>query len=103
VTRRFKLRFSITVNFIDDVELDVIPLDICGIVLGSPYLYDRRDIFYRHENKYHLFKNGVEYIVRAHTKKLNLSLVNARKMKRLVNASNNFVLLMIKPKENVEI
>jgi hypothetical protein len=32
----------------------------------------------------------------------NLSLVNVGQMKRLVNASKNFVLLMIKPKENVE-
>ena len=39
VTRKCKLKFSITANFIDDVELDVVPLDICGIVLGSPYLY----------------------------------------------------------------
>jgi hypothetical protein len=102
VTRRCKLRFAITTNFIDEVELDVIPLDIYGIVLGSPYLYDRKDIFHRHENKYHLFKNGVEYIVRAHTKKMNLSLVNAGQMKRLVNASKNIVLLMIKPKYNIE-
>jgi hypothetical protein len=55
VTRRCKLRFSITANCIDEVELDVIPLDICGIVLGSPYLYDRRAIFHHHENKYHFF------------------------------------------------
>jgi hypothetical protein len=102
VTRRCKLRFAITAHFIDEVELDVIPLDICGIVLGSPYLYNRKAIFHRHENKYHLFKNGVEYIVRAHTKKMNLSLVNAGQMKRLVNASKNFVLLMIKPKDDIE-
>jgi hypothetical protein len=102
VTRRSKLRFAITAHFIDEVELDVIPLDICGIVLGSPYLYDRKAIFHHHVNKYHLFKNGVEYIVRDHTKKMNLSLVNAGQMKRLVNASNNFVLLMIKPKDDIE-
>ena len=76
VTRKYKLRFAITKNFIDEVELDVVPLDICGIVLGSLYLYDRKYIFHRHENKYHLFKDGVEYIVRVHSKKLNLSLVN---------------------------
>jgi hypothetical protein len=77
-------------------------LGICGFVLGSPYLYDRKVIFHRHENKYHLFKNGVEYIVRSHTKKMNLSLVNAGQMKILVNASKNFVLLMIKPKDDIE-
>jgi hypothetical protein len=102
VTRKCKLRFAITTNFVDEVELDVIPLDICGIVLGSPYLYDRKAIFYRHENKFHLFKDGVEYVVRAHTKKMNLSIINAGQMKRLVNASKNFVLLMIKPKNDVE-
>jgi hypothetical protein len=102
VTRRCKLRFSITLEFIDEVELDDIPLDICGIVSGSPYLYDKRATFHRHENTYHLFKNGVKYIVRAHIKKLNLSLVNVGQMKRLVNARKNFVLLMIKPKDNVE-
>jgi hypothetical protein len=102
VTRRCKLIFSITANCIDEVELDVIPLDICGIVLGSPYLYDRRAIFHHHQNTYHLFKNGVEYILRAHTKKMNLSLTNDGQMKRLVNASKNLVLLMIKPKDNDE-
>jgi hypothetical protein len=102
VTRRCKLRFPIIANFIDEVELDVIPLDIYGIVLGSPYLYDRKAIFHRRENKYHLFKNGIEYIVRSHTKNMNLSLVNAVQMKRLVNASNNFVFLMIKPKYDIE-
>ena len=102
VTRKCKLRFAITANFVDEVELDVIPLDICGIVLGSPYLYDRKAIFYRQENKYHLFKDNVEYVVRAHTKKMNLSIINAGQMKRLVNASQNFVLLMIKPKKDVE-
>ena len=102
MTRRSKLRFAITANFIDEVELDVIPLDIYGIVLRNPYLYDRKAIFHRHENKYHFFKNGFEYIVRAHTKKMNLSLVNAGQMKRLVNASKNFVLLMIEPKNDIE-
>jgi hypothetical protein len=33
---------------------------------------------------------------------LNLSLVNVGQMKRLVNASKKFVLLTIKPKDNVE-
>jgi hypothetical protein len=41
---------------IDEVDLDVLPLDICGIVLGSPYLYDRKAVFFLHEKKYHLTK-----------------------------------------------
>ena len=48
--------------------------------------------------KYYLIKDGFEYIVRAHRKKMNLSLVSVGQMKRLVNSSKNFVLLMIKAK-----
>lgn len=78
-------KFVVTANFVDEVELDVVPLDILGVVSGNPYLYDQKTFFYHHENKYHLFKDGVEYIVRAHRKKLNISVVNAGKAKRLVN------------------
>ena len=64
-------------------------LEISGIVLGSPYLYDRKVVFHHHENKYHLFKYGIEYIVRAHKKKTSLSLINAGEMMRIMNASQN--------------
>ena len=90
------LRYAITTHFIDMVELDVVQLDITGMVFGSPYLYDRKAIFHRHEKKYHLFKDGKEYIVRADRKKLDTSLVNVGQMKRLVNASQNLTLMMIK-------
>jgi hypothetical protein len=59
VKKQCKIRFSITSKFFDEVELDVVPLDICGIVLGSPYLFDRKSIFYHEENKHHIFKDGI--------------------------------------------
>ena len=102
VTRKCLFKFAITEKFIDEVEQDVVPLNISGIILGSTYLYDRKAVFYHHENKYLLLNNGVEYIVRADRKKLNISLVNAGHMKRLVNASKNFVLLMIKKTNDID-
>ena len=36
VTKQCRLRFSITSRFVDEVDLDVAPLDIYGFVLGSP-------------------------------------------------------------------
>ena len=36
VSRKCILCFAITTHFIDTIELDVVPLDISGIVLGSP-------------------------------------------------------------------
>ena len=77
VTRKCLLRFAINSNFIDEVELDVVLVEISSIVLGSSYLHERKEVFHRHENKYHLFKDGIEYIVRAHKKKTSLSLIHA--------------------------
>jgi hypothetical protein len=75
VTKQCKIRFEITSKFFDEVELDVMPLDICYIILDSLYLFDMKYIFYCEENKYHLFKDGVEYIVRSHHIKIDIYLV----------------------------
>jgi len=37
VSRKCIFRFAMTANFFDEVELDVVPLDISGIILGIPY------------------------------------------------------------------
>ena len=58
VTKKCRLKFSITYVFMDEVNLDVVLLDVFGIVLGSPYLHGRKAIFYREENNYHFFKDG---------------------------------------------
>ena len=42
----------------------------------------------------------MEYIVRAHKIRTNLAIVSAGQMKRLVNASKNFVLMMVKMKND---
>jgi hypothetical protein len=87
VIKKCKLWFEITSSFIDEVELDVVPLEICKMVLGSPYLYNRKVVFYGEQNKYHIFKDGIEFIVRAHQMKTNLIVFTARNMKMLVNSS----------------
>ena len=58
-TRKCILRFAINSHFLDKIELVVVPLEISGVVLGSPYVYDRKVVFHRHENKYHFFKDGI--------------------------------------------
>ena len=83
---------------ITEVDLDVVPLDICGIVLGSPHLYDIKVVFFHHEKKYHLTKGGVEYIVRAHNMRINTTLVSAGKMKRLINTNKRYLLMVVREK-----
>jgi hypothetical protein len=98
VTKQCRVIFSIASKLFDEVDLDVVPLDICGIVLGSPYLYDRNTIFFCHENKYHLTKGGVEYIVRAHNMRVNTTLVSAGQMKRLININKRYLLMVVREK-----
>ena len=62
-------------------------------------MYDKKAMFHHYEHKYHLLKDGVKYIVRAHRKKLNISLVDVGQMKRPVNASQNLRLLIIKQRD----
>jgi hypothetical protein len=50
VMKQCKIKFVVSVDFIDEMELDVIPLDMCGILFGSPYMYMRDAIFMRREN-----------------------------------------------------
>jgi hypothetical protein len=68
-------------------------------VLGSPYLYERKEVFFHNENKYHLTKGRVEYIVRAHNMKVNTTLVSAGQMKRLINTNNIYVLMVVREKD----
>jgi hypothetical protein len=84
-----------TSNYVDEVELDIVPLDICGIVLGSPYLYDRKSIFYREDNKYCFNKDGKEYIVHAHRMKTDRSFATIGQLKRMVNASKSSTLMFV--------
>jgi hypothetical protein len=87
VTKQCKLQFEITSSFSDEVELDVFPLNNCRMVLGSPYLYDKKAIFYKEQNKFHIFKDGIEFIVRSHQMKMNLTVVTIGNVKKLVNAN----------------
>eukprot|EP00253_Pinus_taeda_P032614 PITA_32614 len=98
VTRQCKLKFSFGSAFVDEVELGIIPLDICGIVFGSPYLYDRKTIFYRAENKYLLVKDGIEYFEKKPDKTNVFEGCNAKQQ-----ADIEKIVLELSALENVEI
>ena len=50
-------------------------------------------IFYREHKKYYLFKDGIEYIIRAHHMKNEGSIVNIGHLKMIVNASSKLTLM----------
>lgn len=102
VTNQCKIRFSISVDFIDEVYLDVLPLYLCGVVFGSPYMYMRGAIFMRGANQYRLIKDGKSFTINVHKDKSKISLVSANQTKKLTSSSKKYVLLFLREIQSVE-
>jgi hypothetical protein len=74
ITKQCTLKFAISSKHVDEVTCDVVLLRECGMILGSPYLFDRKAIFYRTKNQYQFTKAGHDYVVHAHRVKENKTL-----------------------------
>jgi hypothetical protein len=94
VTKQCKIKFVVSVEFIDEVKLDVVPLDVCGVVFGSTYMYMRDEIFIRRSNQYRLIKDGKSYIINTHKGKLKISLVSANQAKKLISYIKKYVFIL---------
>jgi hypothetical protein len=66
ITKQCTIKFAISSKYVDEVTCDVVSLKECGMILGSPYLFDRKAIFYRTKNQYQFTKAGHDYVVHAH-------------------------------------
>jgi len=38
VTKQCKFKFAICAKYIDEILVDIVPLDTCGVILGNPYI-----------------------------------------------------------------
>jgi hypothetical protein len=92
-TKQCTLKFSISSKFVDEVMCDVVPLNDCGMVLGSPYLYDRKEIFYNEKNQYRLIKAGKKYVVHAHHLKENQYLQTMEQLWKADHARNTPIIV----------
>jgi hypothetical protein len=80
--------------------LDVVPLDVCGIVFRRPYMYMRDSIFMHISNHYFLIKDGKSFIINTHTKEKKNSLVNVNQAKKLINSRKKYVLLFLRENQS---
>jgi hypothetical protein len=96
VRKQCKFKFTINQNYVDEVVADVVPLDVCRVILGSPYLYVRDSIFRRRDNQYRLVKEGRAYAINAHKDKSKLSLISAHQARRIMGSMKKFVLLFLR-------
>jgi hypothetical protein len=57
VSQQCKVEFKIG-GYKDDILCDVIPMDVCHILLGRPWQFDRNVIHDGRKNTYTMEKNG---------------------------------------------
>ncbi|XP_031492064.1 uncharacterized protein LOC116258802 [Nymphaea colorata] len=96
VDRQCKVKFAITSRFIDEVICDVVPLDVCQVVLGSPYLWLRDGHYHRRAQEYELTKDGKQFVITRDNIAPPTDLMTAEQVKRVVNACQRFVLLLVR-------
>ena len=84
------MKFASYAKCIDKVMVDVIPLDIYGVILGNPFMWDKDGIYYRRLNKLWLVKDGKVFWVNAHKSRNKLPMVISGQVKHLINASKIF-------------
>jgi hypothetical protein len=48
------------VSIVDEVECDVLPLEVCGLLLGRPWQYDHNAIHARRSNTYYFMPDGIQ-------------------------------------------
>jgi hypothetical protein len=57
VTHKVRVKFTVG-DYVDEVECDVLPLEVCGLLLGRPWQYDRNAIYARRANTYYFVHDG---------------------------------------------
>ena len=102
VRKQCKIKFSLNADFNDEVDMDVVPLDVCGVMFGSPYMYMHYALFMRRANQYRLIKDGKLFIINAHKGKSKISLVSANQAKKLISSNKKYVLLFLRENQFVE-
>ena len=77
----------------------MVPLDICEVVMGSPYIWDRDAIFLRRANQWKLVKEGKTYLINDYKGKEKISLLSTNQAKHLINGSQRLMMLVKRPRE----
>jgi len=58
VSSRCLIALSIGRNYVDELWCDIRPVDACHVLLGTPWLFDRRVVHDGHQNTYTFHKDG---------------------------------------------
>ena len=65
IVHQCRFKFALDEQYLDEFTCDVVPLDVCHVMLGSPYLWDRDAVLYQREQKYSFVKDGQTFVIKS--------------------------------------
>ena len=80
----------------DEMVCDVVPMDCTDILVGIPFLYDRKAHIIPYQGKCIVTKGDESFVIHTATPRATSLIVNKLQAKRLVQASQKFVLIMVR-------
>jgi hypothetical protein len=63
VTHKVRVPFTVG-EYVDEVECDVLPLEVCGLLLGHPWQYDRNAIHVGRADTYYFVHDDKEWTLK---------------------------------------
>lgn len=102
VKKHHKNIFSIGIDFIEEVYLDLVPIDVSEVVFGSPYMHMRDEIFMRRHKEYRLIKDEKSFIINMHNGKQKISIVSANQGNKLISSNKKYVLFFLREVQYVK-
>ena len=87
-------------TFIDRVTCDITGMDCCGILLGKPYQFDRRDKYDAYNNTYTLNMDGNAHLIRctSPTTSSNL-LITCKQVKKVATQAKSMALIFVREQQ----
>ena len=80
----------------DEIICDVMPMDCTDVLVGIPFLHDRKAIIIPYQGKCIVSMDDKSIVIHVTpTPRATSLLVNKAQAKRLVQASQKFVLIMV--------
>jgi len=96
VMKHCKIKFYISFDIIDEVELYIVCCDVCGVMFGNPCMYMRDEIFMQRDNQYRMIKDGKYFIINSHKGKSKISILTFNQAKKLISYSNKYDFLFLR-------
>jgi hypothetical protein len=94
VSQQCRLSYDIK-PFKDEVLCDVVPIEVCNVLLGQPYLWKRHVVYESRPRSVITTLNKKLYRIPEAIPPSSISLISTKKCKKVISQKGNFVFFMI--------